>query len=127
MTKSHLTPGQRALIKAELDRRQNQLAAQLAMHLEGRGRVEHAQEFLNAEGDSTAHAADREIDLALSDRDLLELGAVSRALARVLDDNFGLCRACGEAIAFDRLRVEPQAERCIDCETESENQPSRSH
>ena len=25
------------------------------------------------------------------------------------------CRACGESIPFDRLKVEPWAERCVPC------------
>jgi DnaK suppressor protein len=54
--------------------------------------------------------------MAISDREIGELGAVSAALRRLQEDRFGACVDCGEAIAFDRLRVEPWALRCVACE-----------
>jgi DnaK suppressor protein len=77
--------------------------------------------------DVPQRAMDREVDLALSDFDVQELGAVSRALKRVQDGHFGICTDCGTEIPFDRLKVEPQAERCVACETrhETASQPRR--
>ncbi len=126
MSNSHLTHGQRALIKAELELRRQQLDRQLTTHHQGSSRVDHAHDVLQAEGDSTAHADDREVDLALSDLELRELGAVSRALGRVMDEDFGLCSACGVEIPFDRLKVEPHAQRCVPCESKHEH-TQRSH
>jgi DnaK suppressor protein len=61
---------------------------------------------------------DREVDLALSDIELAELGAISRALKRLKGGgDYGVCSACGASIPFDRLKVEPQAERCRPCES----------
>ena len=56
------------------------------------------------------------MDMALSDREIGELGAVSAALRRLKEGRYGLCGDCGEAIAFDRLKVEPWALRCVACE-----------
>jgi DnaK suppressor protein len=112
-----LTAGQRALLEAELIRRQGELDRQLADHQNGLSRVEHARELLSQDSDDVSHReADREMDMALSDRDIAELGAVSAALLRLKEGRYGLCSDCGLAIAFDRLKVEPWALRCIGCE-----------
>jgi DnaK suppressor protein len=118
----HLSHGQRALLLTELELRQRRLDANLTTHQEGTTRVEHAREVLLGDEDSTRrHAMDREVDMALSDIDLTELGAVSRALKRLrggegVGTDYGLCIDCGAEIPFDRLKAEPQAERCVACE-----------
>ena len=114
---THLTAGQRALLQAELIRRQTELDRQLADHQGGLSRVEHARELLSQDSDDVSHReADREMDMALGDREIAELGAVSAALRRLQEDRYGMCSDCGEAIAFDRLKVEPWALRCVACE-----------
>ena len=114
---SYLTAGQRALLEAELVRRQTELDRQLADHQGGLTRVEHARELLAQDSDDVSHReAEREMDMELSDRDISELGAVSAALLRLKEGRYGQCSDCGEAIAFDRLKVEPWALRCIGCE-----------
>jgi DnaK suppressor protein len=112
-----LTAGQRALLEAELIRRQGELDRQLADHQDGLSRVDHARELLAQDSDDVSHReADREMDMALSDRDIAELGAVSAALLRLKEGRYGACSDCGQAIAFDRLKVEPWALRCVGCE-----------
>jgi DnaK suppressor protein len=120
----HLGAGQRALLQAELELRQRHLDQTLSAHRQGATRVEHAHEWLAQDEESSSrHAMDREVDLALSDLDTAELGAVSRALARLREGGYGVCVDCGVEIPFDRLKVEPQAERCVPCESRRE-QPS---
>jgi RNA polymerase-binding transcription factor DksA len=68
-----------------------------------------------AEG-APQRASDREVELALGDAELQTLGAISRALQRIGDADFGRCDDCGEPIAFDRLQAEPWALRCVACE-----------
>lgn len=121
---SHLSPGQRALLEAALLSRQHQLDRQQIEHQGGLSRAEHAREVLAQDSDDVAHReAERELDMAIGDRDLVELGAVSAALLRLKDERFGLCADCGEAIAFDRLKLEPWALRCVPCEAVRERQP----
>lgn len=121
----HLSPGQRALLLAELERRQRRLDDRLVSHQEGTSRVEHAHEVLQRDRESSRrHAMDREVDLAWSDRDVDELGAVSRALRRLREDvSYGVCEDCQAEIPFDRLRVEPEASRCVACESRHEALP----
>lgn len=116
-----LTPGQRALLAAELSRRQHELERRLALHHGGMSRAEHAAEVLQQDGDDAPQRnADRSVDLALSDLEVRELGAVLDALRRVQAADYGACSDCGSAIAFDRLKAEPWALRCIGCETRRE-------
>jgi len=118
---SHLTTGQRALLQAELELRQSRLSQQLATHQEGRTRAEHARDVLERDyDDAPQRAMDREVDMALSDIEVQELGLIGRALKRLDGDDFGLCTVCGAEIPFDRLKVEPHAERCVACATKFE-------
>jgi DnaK suppressor protein len=50
----------------------------------------------------------------------MELGAVSRALLKLRQGGYGRCEACGADIPFDRLKVEPEATRCMPCESAAE-------
>lgn len=114
---THLTTGQRALLEAALVQRQHQLDRQLAEHHQGQSRAEHARDVLQQDGDDAPQReGERELDMALSDRGLQELGEVSAALARVHGADYGLCGDCGAEIPFDRLKVEPWALRCVACE-----------
>jgi DnaK suppressor protein len=114
---SHLTAGQRAWLEAELIRRQGALDRQLVEHQGGLSRAEHAREVLAQDSDDISHReADREMDMALGDREIAELGAVSAALLRLKQDRYGSCSDCGEAIPIDRLKAEPWALRCVACE-----------
>jgi DnaK suppressor protein len=123
---THLTTGQRALLKTELELRQRQLDRQLDTHQDGQTRADHAREVLERDyDDAPQRAMDREVDMALSDIDLQALGEISRALKRIDDDDFGLCGDCGAEIPFDRLKVEPYALRCVRCESRHEQEGRR--
>ncbi|MFO1273364.1 MAG: TraR/DksA C4-type zinc finger protein [Rubrivivax sp.] len=118
---THLTTGQRALLESELRSRQRELDRQLSDHQGGLSRAEHARELLNQDSDDISHReADREMDMALNDREVAELGAVSAALRRLAEGRYGMCADCDEAIAFDRLKAEPWALRCLACESRRE-------
>ena len=117
----HLTPGQRAWLKTELQARQQRLDGLLKRHHEGASRTEHAYAVLADDGEVTRHhAMDREVDMALSDLEIAELGAISRALSRLQEGRYGCCVDCGAENAFERLRAEPQAERCLPCAQQRE-------
>lgn len=124
---SHLTTGQRALMEAALVTRQQQIETQIAQHLGGASRADHAREVLLQDGDEVAHDADREVDLARSDRDTAELRAVNDALARLKSGDYGRCIDCDAAIPFDRLHHNPQAARCVGCQAAVEAQSGPAH
>lgn len=117
-----LTPGQRSMLKARLELRLHQLQSSLREHHGGISRVEHARDMLTQDGDDAPQrAADREVDLALTNLEAREIDEVGLALRRIRDQNYGLCQKCGNAIAFDRLMVEPQATHCVSCLSSTES------
>lgn len=116
-----ITPGQRTKLEAGLVQCRRQLDAQLAGQLSGESRADHAHEVLQQDSDDLRHRSeDREVDMARSDQDMRELGAVSEALRRIQTDGYGLCADCEAPIPFERLKVEPWALRCVACESARE-------
>ncbi|MDP1912225.1 TraR/DksA family transcriptional regulator [Brevundimonas sp.] len=121
-----LTAGQRAMLEAELLALKRQLDARVSDHQGGMTRAEHAHEVLELDGhDAAQREGERVLDMALSDLELRELARVSQALARVRNGKYGLCSDCGADIPFDRLKAEPWAQRCIDCEAAHETEQRR--
>ena len=68
-----------------------------------------------------------DVDLAqaLSDRETSDIlvhlldqnrEQVERALERVKEGAYGLCEDCGHRIPSERLRYQPAATRCVDCQ-----------
>jgi DnaK suppressor protein len=55
-------------------------------------------------------------DLALREKNELQLAAVEAAVARLDAGTFGTCVRCGRPIAPERLEALPWAAHCIDCQ-----------
>mgnify|MGYP001816111802 FL=1 len=51
-----------------------------------------------------------------------QLRQIEAALARLDDDEYGYCQACGELIDPRRLEFDPTALLCIDCASKAENE-----
>ena len=47
---------------------------------------------------------------------------IDRALAKLDDGNYGICDACGEAIAQERLEALPWATLCVRCKATASRQ-----
>ena len=123
---THLTAGQRALLEAALVQRQHQLDRRLAEHTGGQTRADHAREVLQQDvREAAQREGESEIDMALSDLELRELGDVSAALRRLRADAYGRCADCDAEIPFDRLKAEPWALRCVACEGARERDPRK--
>lgn len=118
---SDLTSRQLEQLQAALRERRSALLDQIEQQLGGASRSEHAREVLLQDGDDApARDADREVDLARSDQEVVELHAVDEALARLAAGSYGRCADCDEAIAFDRLLRQPAAQRCVACQSAHE-------
>ena len=123
---NHLTAGQKALLEAELVQRQHQLDKRLAEHTQGLSRAEHTREVLLQDSDdATQRDADREVDLAITDRETIEFNAIDQALKRLAAGSYGECIDCGEHVPFKRLELEPHALRCVACESRRERTQPR--
>ena len=117
-----LSPGQRALLQQLLQMRLHELErrasvrADAAVAASGEVTAPPPQDT----GDAARQSLDQELELVRADTERGETVAVRDALTRVHDAGFGQCLDCGEAIAFDRLKLEPWALRCVACETAHE-------
>jgi RNA polymerase-binding transcription factor DksA len=69
-------------------------------------------------GDSAEQAQERENDEvvdAIGNETAQSIRDVQAALARIEDGTYGICARCGEEISEGRLRVMPEATRCVNC------------
>ena len=76
---------------------------------------------------STPDSGDEAVADLLSDlgeaetsRDVQELRALDAAHRRLADGGYGVCLDCGGDVGFERLRAEPAAPRCIECQQRHE-------
>jgi RNA polymerase-binding protein DksA len=56
------------------------------------------------------------LDDAELSRDLQELRELEAAQGRIRDGSYGVCEDCGRDIGLERLRAQPGARRCFDCQ-----------
>ena len=117
----HLSRDDRQALRALLQAQQASLVAQRADHLGGRTRAEQARDLLLQDGDDASQRdADREVDLAMADREVVGLAAIDAALDRLDGDAYGRCADCDAEIPLARLKLAPTALRCVACETRLE-------
>ena len=58
-----------------------------------------------------------ELDLAMAERDILELRDLDAAYEKLTSGTYGVCSDCAEPIVLARLQAFPSAKRCNDCQT----------
>ena len=71
-------------------------------------------------GDLAQAVASSEIDLSEASRDIEEWRSLRAAIRRIDEGNYGICADCGVEIPFQRLKVQPVALRCVDCQERME-------
>ena len=113
-----LTNNQRSILKAALERLEEELKDLLSITAAGakpvklkdnQGRLSRMDELHN----QSILIANRNVT---SNR----LKAVLQAKKRLELDGYGFCTSCGEPIAFNRLEAYPEASRCIKCQSDNE-------
>ena len=119
---SKLTNPQRQQLQHVLEQRQAQLQQELQALKDEQAKQAELAEDMPREPDAnqSTDQADREVRLAETRRDELELQAVKAALQRLAEGSYGECVTCGKAIAVPRLQASPSAARCIDCQSKAE-------
>lgn len=65
--------------------------------------------------DQAIEREDDEVMEGIGVAGLNEIRAIEAALKRVADGSYGICVACGEEIAEERLDAVPYAPRCRNC------------
>ena len=87
------------------------------------GRAEAAAEHFAREQDSPAALqTEHETEMALDAHEVKELQTIEDALQRLDRGEYGDCVDCGCAIAHARLDAQPDAPRCVTCQTRHEHQ-----
>jgi RNA polymerase-binding transcription factor len=109
-------------VRRELTAQRASMRERLAT-LAKRPELGEAQGFGKRIGDGTTEAITRLTDIGVG-RSLEEsLLRTERAIAKLDDGTYGICDACGEAIAPARLRAMPDSVLCIGCAAAARSAP----
>lgn len=117
-TPSHLSHAQRLELTTLLESRRTAFERLSTLQLEGESQFEAARRVLLQDADDARQReGTHEVEGIVADIDSGEYTAIRAALERIHGVAYGLCIDCHAAIAFGRLQIEPQALRCIPCQT----------
>jgi RNA polymerase-binding protein DksA len=113
-----LTQQQKHELRPKIERRRAALISELRADAERvRGdRFEDLAGQAPDPGDESVATLITDLGHADMGRDLSELRALEAALARLRDGSYGICAECGGDIGFERLRANPAAVRCVECQ-----------
>jgi DnaK suppressor protein len=71
--------------------------------------------------DRAAKELDRNVELAIRNRERVLIREIHAAMQRLDQGGFGICETCGEPIAEKRLQAKPTTRLCIHCQTTEES------
>lgn len=115
-----LKPTEVAGLRDTMHKRSRALEGEIAAKL--RESVEDL-EMLGRVGDSGDMAwveSESGLDLAEAQRDIQEWRGIREAIRRMDTGEYGVCVDCASDIPLERLRSQPLALRCIDCQVRRE-------
>jgi DnaK suppressor protein len=107
---------------ALIDERERDLRARVAAEKE-RANTEMTSQLEGVVGDGADYAGARiraGIENEMVERHLRDLSAIESARQRIKSGTYGTCADCGEPIGRERLRANPIALRCAECQTARE-------
>ena len=113
-----LTQQQTQELQKTIEQRRHALMQELREDLQ-RVRSDNLEELAGAApdaGDESVATLIGDLHRADLDRDLTELEGLEAARARMAQGRYGDCLDCGVEIGIERLRVNPAAVRCIECQ-----------
>jgi len=117
-----MKPWQRDQLRRALEQRRGMLFEELRRDA-ARTRDERFADLAGAVTDrGDESVADLLADLGEAElsRDLAELRDIEAARRRLADGAYGICVDCGVEIGYERLRAEPAAARCLECQARHE-------
>jgi DnaK suppressor protein len=109
-------------LRAALEKREADLRQMIAEEHE-RATVELMSDLEGVAGDEVDQAFAKTragVETELVDRHLRELSGIEAARERINSGTFGICPDCGAAIVAARLRANPAALRCTECQARNE-------
>ena len=66
--------------------------------------------------------SDQDISLKLAFMENRELADIDRALSRIKNGTYGICESCGQVIEAKRVAAIPEANLCLECQTDIKSQ-----
>jgi RNA polymerase-binding protein DksA len=114
-----LTPEQAKELQATVEQRRALLLAEVSDDL-SKVREDGRDNLVGAvpdPADESVASLIADLDQADASRDIAELQMLEAARARMKEGSYGICINCGQDIGYARLRANPAAERCIQCQT----------
>ena len=124
MTQALTAPQLKELKNLLLARRQD-LRAQIQQNLANMAPSENTAGSVSQDENARLANQTREIDTTLNAMDAGELARIDRALDAMEAGEYGLCETCGRHIPFERLKVEPMTQHCIEDKEKLEKQAAR--
>lgn len=111
-------------LKRRLLERRELLRAEIREALQASGEERHRElaGVVHDAGDDSVADLLADVNIKGLDRDAHELDAIAAALASMQRGGYGRCADCNGDIGYARLRAQPVASRCIECETRHERQ-----
>lgn len=100
------------LLRAQLEHMRDDLRAEIAA---ATAHPESGHGYGTHQADDGTIAFEQAADIAVRRNAERILYEVERALTRMEEGRYGLCRACGKAIDPARLQALPYARYCLDC------------
>ncbi|TDQ40923.1 TraR/DksA family transcriptional regulator [Tepidicella xavieri] len=92
------------------------------------GRAEAAGDLRDVQsGDWAQVDAERDLAMAIDEREAEALAAIDAALKRIATGDYGLCVDCGVDIPTARLHANPTALRCVACQDKAEQARGSAH
>lgn len=113
---SNLTTAQLAELKHLLDGRAVALRAELHHEVNDKDDYSDVASEAPDPGDSSFANLSVDLDNASITRDITELRAIEAARIRMENGTYGDCVSCETEIPYERLKVQPTAERCAPCQ-----------
>jgi RNA polymerase-binding transcription factor DksA len=113
-----LTEKQAHELQQVIDQRRSHLIAEVRDDL-ARARQDSLGELAGPApdpGDESVATLIQDLDQADASRDANELRDLEAASARLASGAYGICVVCGTDISYERLRAQPSALRCIQCQ-----------
>jgi RNA polymerase-binding protein DksA len=113
-----LTQEQARELRATIEQRRAALLDELREDID-RVRRDRHEDLAGAApdaGDESVATLIADLDHADVGRDLTELRGIEAARNRLSDGSYGICANCGGEIGFERLRANPTAVRCVECQ-----------
>jgi RNA polymerase-binding transcription factor DksA len=119
---AQLTPEQIATLRQLLDQRAVQLRKEIRERLIESG-DDQAVSLIDQRGvrdDDALADLFADLDVAMLTRDADEVRDIEFAHKRLAEGSIDTCVECGRTISFERLRANPAARRCIECQRREE-------